>query len=113
MAVNRRRELEPTTPSEFLRELMSRYDITQDSLADLLGTTRYSVNQLVNDRRGVTAEMALRLAKVFSNSPEQWLRLQQNVDLARAKRRIGQALKQVRPVRKPSTPEAMFYDVSE
>ena len=107
-----RRRLPPPKPSDFLRELLDEFQITQDSLAERLGTTRYSVNQLVNDKRGVTAEMALRLAKAFSTSPEFWLDLQRNVDLDRARRRLVRQLKVIKPLRKAKDPETMFYDVS-
>ena len=112
VARQRRREhLEPPKPSEFLRELMKEHGVTQDSLAGLLRTTRYTVNQLVNDRRSVTAEMALRLAKVFSNSPEFWLNLQRHLDVERARRRLGKSLETIKPLRKPTGADEMFYDV--
>jgi antitoxin HigA-1 len=109
----RGRQLPPSKPSEFLRELMKDYDITQDSLAALLGTTRYSVNQLVNDKRGITAEMALRLAKAFSNTPEFWMNLQQNIDVDRARRRLGRLLKSIKPLRKPVTLKDFFFEIRQ
>jgi antitoxin HigA-1 len=112
MVDNQGRQLPPVKPSDFLRDLMDEFKITQDSLAEKLGTTRYSVNQLVNDRRGVSPEMALRLATAFSTTPEFWLDLQRNVDLDRARRRLGRQLKAIKPLRKTVEPEKMFYDVS-
>lgn len=89
----------PPTPGEEVRQLLSEYDITQDELATALGVSRLSVNQLINSRRSVTAEMAIRLSKVFSTSPEFWLNLQRGVDVYHAYRRIGVNLNQVKVLR--------------
>jgi len=47
-----------------------------------LGVTRQTLNNLVNGKAGVPAEMAVRLSKAFGGEPEFWLRLQMNYDLA-------------------------------
>lgn len=79
----------PPHPGDVLRRLLADRRITQDRLAEAMRVSRYSVNQLINGRRAVTAEMALRLAKALSTSPEFWLNLQRGVDLHDARRRIG------------------------
>ncbi len=100
----------PPSAGEVLRELLlSDGRITQDQLADAMGVSRYSINQLVNDRRAVTAEMALRLAKATSTTAEFWLDLQRNVDLAKARRKLGSKLDAIPPVRKPLSEAEMFY----
>jgi len=87
------------SPGDVLRkEFIARYDITQDALAKALGVSRYSVNQLVNDRRNITAEMALRLSKVLGTTPEFWLNLQMSTDLARAREKEGKVLDQLQPM---------------
>jgi antitoxin HigA-1 len=107
--------LAPPTPGEVLRALLSdarqREPITQDQLAAAMGVSRYSVNQLVNDRRSVTAEMALRLAKALSTTPDFWLNLQRAVDLADAHRRIGSELEKVRTVRMQIPESELFRDL--
>jgi addiction module HigA family antidote len=62
--------------------------------------SRLSVNQLVNDKRAVTAEMALRLAKVLGTAPEFWLNLQRAVDLHKAKSALAGKLEQMPVLRK-------------
>lgn len=62
---------------EFMRPL----GLTQQALADAMGVTRVRVNEIVNGRRGVTADTALRLAKAFGTTPDFWLRLQLACDL--------------------------------
>jgi addiction module HigA family antidote len=83
----------PISPGDVLRdEMRERAGVTQDSLAEALGVSRFSVSQLINGRRGVTAEMALRLGQVLDTSPEFWLNLQREMDLHRARRKLGDAL---------------------
>ncbi len=60
---------------------MPDYGLTVSGLADALGVSRQSVNELVRERRAVSPEMALRLGRLFGNSPEFWLNLQRAVDL--------------------------------
>lgn len=50
-------------------------------LATAMRISRFSVNQLVNNRRNITAEMAIRLGKALNTSPEFWLNLQRRYDL--------------------------------
>ena len=77
-----RMERRPTHPGEMLREdFLPDYDLTASSLAEAIGVSRQSVNELLRERRGVSPGMALRLAKLFGNSPEFWLNAQRGVDL--------------------------------
>lgn len=72
------------TPARELRRLLREQGLTQDEAADRLDVSRYSVNQIVNSRRTVTAEMALKLEGLYPNYPaEHWLRLQNHHDLRR------------------------------
>lgn len=115
MALGRRSENAPPTPGEVLRKLLhpdvTQDRLTQDRLAGAMGVTRYSINQLVNDRRGVTPEMALRLAKALSTSPQFWLDLQREVDLYEASRRLDATLTKIEVVRAPLTEKELFYDL--
>jgi addiction module HigA family antidote len=75
-------ERRPVHPGEILREdFMPDYGLTVSGLAGALGVSRQSVNELVRERRAVSPEMALRLSRLFGNSPEFWLNLQRAVDL--------------------------------
>lgn len=77
----------PPTPGEVLRDrLQAAEGITQDKLALAMKVSRFSVNQIVNGRRAITAEMAMRLGRVTGTSAEFWLNLQRNVDLYEAER---------------------------
>jgi len=57
------------------------YGLTTAGLAEAIGVSRQSINELLHERRGISPAMALRLAKLFGNSPEFWLNAQRAVDL--------------------------------
>lgn len=59
--------------------------LTITRAAELLGVRRQTLNNLVNGRSGISAEMALRLDKAFGGGAETWLRVQMAYDLARAR----------------------------
>ena len=72
----------PATIGEILvEEFMRPIGLTQSALAEAMGVQRQHVNELCNDRRNVAAPTALILARVFGNSPEFWLNVQQRTDL--------------------------------
>ena len=60
--------------------------------AKVLGVTRQALNNLVNCRSGISAEMAVRLSKAFGGSPEVWLRMQLNYDLAQIERKASKII---------------------
>ncbi|MEH0194237.1 HigA family addiction module antitoxin [Caulobacter sp. CCNWLY153] len=103
---------QPPTPADVLREkLVDELGVTQDQLADALGVSRYSVNQLINDKRTVTAEMALRLSAVLGTSPEFWLQLQMAVDLDRARRKLSGDLSALTPLKRDLRPHVSLAEL--
>ena len=58
--------------------------------AEILGVTRLTLSNLVNGKSGVSPEMAIRLSKAFGSSPEVWLGLQLDYDLAQAEKKAEQ-----------------------
>ncbi|SDQ28116.1 HigA family addiction module antitoxin [Brevundimonas sp. 374] len=101
----------PATPAELLRgKLEGRDSLTQDQLAQALGVTRYSVNQILNDKRNITAEMALRLERVFGETAEFWMDVQRDVDLHRARHRLGKTLDALPVVKIDSGPPIASLD---
>jgi len=92
----------PEKPGEVLRcYIVEGNDrITQDDLANAMGVSRLTVNQLIRGKRSVTAEMALRLARVLSTTPDFWLNLQRDVDLFEADQQLRPKLKKLPVLRK-------------
>jgi antitoxin HigA-1 len=82
----RKLKLAPVHPGEILREdFMAPLALSINALARALRTPPNHVSGIVNEKRGVSAKMALRLARYFGTSPELWLGLQLDyeLDLAR------------------------------
>lgn len=95
----RKMERRPTHPGEILREDFIRdYDLTVSGLAKALGVSRQTVNELLRERRALSPEMALRLARLFGNSPEFWLNLQRTVDLWEAEEAIREDVRRIEPL---------------
>ena len=89
----------PTHPGEMLREdFLPDYGLTVSSLAEAIGVSRQSVNELLRERRSVSPEMALRLARLFGNSPEFWLNAQRAVDLWEAAQLIESDVARIQPL---------------
>jgi len=90
----------PTHPGEMLREdFLPDYGLSVAGLAEAIGVSRQSVNELLRGRRAVSPEMALRLARLFSNTPEFWLNAQRAVDLWDAAEAITAEVARIRPLR--------------
>jgi addiction module HigA family antidote len=82
-----------------LREdFMPDYGLTVSGLASALGVSRQTVHQLLRERRALSPEMALRLSRLFGNSPEFWLAAQRQVDLWEAARAIGPEVDRIKPL---------------
>lgn len=72
----------PTHPGEMLLlEFLEPYNLTQKQLADAIHVPYQRVNELVNQKRGITPSTAIRLSIYFGNTPEFWLNLQSKWDL--------------------------------
>ena len=56
-------------------------DNTVTSVAEMLGVSRKAVSAIVNERKSITPDMALRLSRAFSTTPEVWLNMQKKYDL--------------------------------
>ena len=80
----------PPHPGRIVRqECIEALGLTVSRAARALGVTRQTLNNLVNGRAGVSPEMAIRLSKAFGSSPEVWLGLQMEYDLAQAEKKAG------------------------
>src|SRR5574341_2220533 len=99
--IERTKKLPPTHPGELLRdEIMPAAGLTQERLARLLNVSRRTVNEVVTEKRSLSADMAHRMARLFNTTPDFWLGLQRDVDLWRAERRGQTAYRKIKPLRK-------------
>jgi len=89
----------PTHPGEMLQEdFMADFHLSVSGLAEAVGVSRQSINELLRGRRAVSPEMALRLSRLFGNSPEFWLNAQRAVDLWDASQAIKDDVARIRPL---------------
>jgi antitoxin HigA-1 len=83
-------EFTPVTPGEMLKdEFLTEYSLSQNELARAIGISPNRITEIVNGRRRITADTALRLGLYFGNSAEFWMNLQSHYDLKLARRGIA------------------------
>lgn len=89
MATN---EFAPVTPGEMLKEeFLAEYGLSQNRLAKAVGISPNRIAEIVNNRRRITADTALRVGLYFGNSAEFWMNLQTHYDLKLARRKLKPA----------------------
>ena len=85
--INRR----PTHPGEILREdVLPAIGITQAVFASHLGVSRLTVSEVLHEKRGISAEMAVRIARVIGGTPQSWLHMQEAVDIWEVEQKFQQ-----------------------
>ena len=81
----RKRLRRPTHPGGILRRhYIEPLSLTVSELAGVLGVSRKTLSEIVNEHASITPDMALRLSKAFKTTPELWLNMQRNYDLWQA-----------------------------
>lgn len=101
MSITNERKMKrrPTHPGEMLREdFLPDFDLSATALAEAIGVSRQSVNELLRERRSVSPEMAIRLARLFGNSPEFWINAQRAVDLWDAAEALKKDVARIKPL---------------
>jgi len=84
-----REEFAPVTPGEMLKEeFLAENGLSQNKLAKAIGISPNRIAEIVNNRRRITADTALRLGLFFGNSPEFWMNLQAHYDLKMARQNL-------------------------
>jgi addiction module HigA family antidote len=70
------------------RQCLAPLGLSLTAAARGLGVTRQALSELVNEKTGISVDMAIRLSKAFGSSPEAWLGMQIAYDLLQARERI-------------------------
>jgi antitoxin HigA-1 len=87
-------------PGEHLREdWMPEFEVKAPTLAKRLGVPRSTLQNVLEERSGITAELALRLGRVFGTSAQMWMNLQAEHDLSKAELSLAKKLKAMTPLR--------------
>jgi addiction module HigA family antidote len=80
----------PPHPGEFIREIyITPFNLSSRKVADSLGVSPSTFNRILNGESNISPEMALRLSKSLSRSPESWLIMQNNYNLWHTKKKIN------------------------
>ena len=94
--------MKPIHPGEILREdIIPAMGVTVVEFAEMLKVSRVTASRLVNEKQGISPEMALRLAALFGNSPLFWLNIQNTYDLKRLRldKEVAGDIGAIRPYR--------------
>ena len=90
----------PLHPGEILREELKALGMSANALALALHVPANRISQILNGRRNITADTALRLAQFFGTAPEFWLNLQKSYELRLAERQSGKAIRRrIKPLK--------------
>jgi addiction module HigA family antidote len=93
------RKVKPTHPGEMLREdFMPEYGLTVVTISKALGASRQTINELLRERRAITPVMALKLSRLFGNTPEFWLNAQRALDLWEAETHHQKEIEHISPL---------------
>ena len=96
MAKQRRWAIRPIHPGEILREdVLPALARPKTEIARLLGISRQTLYDILNEKQPVTAGMALRIGKLCGNGPDIWLTLQKRYDLQIAERELAEELERI------------------
>jgi len=90
----------PHPGQHVLKDCLEPLGLSITKAAEILGVARLTLSNLVNGKNGISPEMAIRLAKAFGGSPEVWLGMQIDYDLAQALKKSAHI--KVKPVRAPA-----------
>lgn len=90
----------PTHPGEIIKEdFMAPLKLTQTELSKALKTSFRTINEILNEKRSVSPEMALRLSRYFGTTPDVWMGLQADYDLFKARLKSEKTIEEIRPLR--------------
>jgi addiction module HigA family antidote len=97
----RKDRLDPVHPGDVLREdFMKPLGLSSSAVAKAIGATPIAISEIIRRKRAVSAEMALKLGRLFSVSPELWMGIQADYDLELARDRSeAKILRRVHPLK--------------
>jgi addiction module HigA family antidote len=85
-----KKNLAPSHPGEILREMfINERNLTITEVAEGIGIARANLSAIVNERAGISPELAIKLSEAFGNSAQFWINLQKNYELWLAEKKVN------------------------
>ena len=85
----------PVHPGEVLKDELDEIDLTQSALAKHIGVLPKTINEICRGKRGISAEMAMKLSKALGGSPQFWLNLQNNWEISQLDESLFEGIEHV------------------
>jgi addiction module HigA family antidote len=85
----------PVHPGEVLKDELDEIDLTQSALAKHIGVLPKTINEICRAKRGISAEMAMKLSKALGGSPQFWLNLQNNWEISQLDESVFEGIEHV------------------
>ena len=103
-------QIDPVHPGEVIMEdFIEGVGLTQNKLATAIGVPPRRINEIVQGKRGITADTAVRLAKYFGTSAELWMNLQSHYELRLERRALREQLDSIVPLQSGAqTPQTAY-----
>lgn len=90
----------PVHPGEVLKDELDEVGLTQSALAKHIGVWPKTINEICRGKRGISAEMAMKLSKALGGSPQFWLNLQNNWEISQLDESVFEGIEHVPAWRK-------------
>lgn len=90
---------DPIHPGEILAGELEEIDLNASQLAEKLGVTKNRIYLIIEGKRSITADTALRLGRFFGTGPELWLNLQKSYELDVARHEADRSIERIEPYR--------------
>ena len=92
-------KMQPIHPGEILKkEFMEPFGLSSNALARAINVTPTRINDIVRERRSISADTALRLAKYFGTDTQSWMNLQDQYELSIAEQSLKDSLEEIQPI---------------
>ena len=91
----RQAHLTPVHPGEVLQDELEETGLTQTTLANHIGVLPKTINEICRGKRGISADMAMKLSKALGGSPQFWLNLQNHWELSQVD---GTSFEDIQPI---------------
>ena len=85
----------PVHPGDVLADELEEIGLTQSALAKHIGVLPKTINEICRGKRGISAEMAMKLSKALGGAPQFWLNLQNNWEISQVDETVYQGIKHV------------------